>query len=125
MRILGIDYGTKRVGLAISDVEEKIAFPLGVMPNSPSLVRELILLIAEKEIGRIVIGESLKGDGRENALMEEVHIFVKKLIEAHPIEVAFMNESLTTIEARRVSVESRVDAQAATLILQRYLEKNS
>jgi len=124
MRILGIDYGTKRVGLAISDVEEKIAFPLGVMPNSPSLVRELIVLIAEKEIGRIVIGESLKGDGRENALMEEVHIFVKKLIEAHPIEVAFMNESLTTIEARRASVESRVDAQAATLILQRYLEKN-
>jgi RNase H-fold protein (predicted Holliday junction resolvase) len=55
---------------------------------------------------------------------KKVHIFVKKLIEAHPIEVAFMNESLTTIEARRVSVESRVDAQAATLILQRYLEKN-
>jgi putative Holliday junction resolvase len=79
MRILGIDYGTKRVGLAISDVEEKIAFPLGVMPNSPSLVRELILLIAEKEIGRIVIGESLKGDGRENALMEESTHICKKI----------------------------------------------
>ncbi len=122
MRILGIDYGTKRVGLALSDPEEKIAFPLGTIPNSPSLVRELVVLIVEKEIGQIVIGESLKGDGRENALMEEVHIFVKKLTEEHPIKVEFMNESLTTVEARRGSELSKVDAQAAALILQRYLQ---
>lgn len=124
MRILGIDYGTKRIGLAISDQNEQLAFPKEVVKNNGELFKKLENIIAKDEISGIVVGESFDFAGLPNALMKEIEFFVSKLEKKFKIPVYLEKEFLTSVEARRYnSPEKHVDASAAALILQRYLDK--
>lgn len=143
MKYAGVDYGTKRVGVALSDPEGKIAFPKKIIENSPSLIAELARFLEEESAEGIVMGESLANDGRENELMADVRRFADALADATGLPVFFEKEFFTSVEARRhqehaaksgalapdrPSGKSRireVDDSAAALILQRFLDKKN
>ncbi|HEX2792195.1 MAG TPA: Holliday junction resolvase RuvX [Candidatus Paceibacterota bacterium] len=128
MRYLGIDYGTKRVGVALSDEAGVMGFPHAVMANDRRLMDELAHLIKERAIGAIVVGESLNYQGQENAVMEAARAFAEELAARTGAELHFEPEMLTTQEAKRdgegVHHSRRVvDSSAAALILTSFLSR--
>lgn len=124
MRFLGIDYGTKRVGLALSDEEGTMAFPKRVVPNSARLVREIEDIIKKERVEAIVVGESKNYKGEDNKIMDEVRAFVETMKRQTALPVYFEPEFLTSAEAAHVQPElAKLDASAAAIILQSYLDK--
>ena len=129
MRYLGIDYGTKKVGLALSDEAGMMGFPHGALPNTSELLEEVTRLVREKGVGAVVMGESRNFAGEENPVAQEAKAFAKALSDATGLPVHFEPELFTTQEARRYPDGSRmegspdVDASAAALILSAFLER--
>jgi putative holliday junction resolvase len=129
MRYLGIDYGTKKVGLALSDEAGAMGFPHAIVLNTPHLVEELARLIKEREVGAVVMGESRDFSGKENPSAQEARALAEELEARTSIPVHFEPETLTTQEARRLPDGTRaagspdVDSSAAALILTSYLER--
>jgi len=124
MKYLGIDYGTKKVGLALSDDEGSMAFPHSVIPNNTSLYENVLYVLKEHEIDEIVVGHSIANDGEENPVMEEAHKFIDLLIQ-EDYTVHLEPEFLTTFQAKRNTEDAMADASAAALILQSFLDKES
>ncbi|MEE8592654.1 MAG: Holliday junction resolvase RuvX [Candidatus Bipolaricaulota bacterium] len=134
MRILGIDYGRRRIGLAISDEAGFLARPLDPCQRTHSLRKDLEYLARqarEAEAGTIVVGLPLNMDGSKGEMAVEVEEFVGQLQELMKIAVVVFDERLTSSEAERVLLEGNVkrkdrkrlrDGLAATLILQGYLD---
>ncbi len=126
MRYLGIDYGTKKIGLALSDEAGAMGFPHSVMPNDGRTLDALRALIEQENVGAIVIGDSKDYDGNDNAVMEEARAFATQLAEGG-IPVHYEPEMLTTQEARRdfegvrTNGHAVVDSSAAALILTSFL----
>jgi len=124
MRYLGIDYGAKRVGVALSDEGGTLAFPREVLSNDKNLVSKLGQIVRTESVAEIVIGESLNYSGSANAIVVEVEEFISKIETEFKIPIHKEKEFLTTVEARRYHENGKkVDASAAALILQRYLDK--
>lgn len=119
MKYLGIDVGTKNVGIAISDDGGTVAFP-----HKEVIWEECIpfikKIIKDKGIDTVVIGESLDLDGNENDVMKEVKKLKNSLKRIIPVEM--YPEQFSTQAARQLGKGD--DAQAATIILQSYLDKN-
>ena len=125
MRFLGIDYGTKRVGTALSDESGRMAFPHAVLPNDQELLTKLTDLITKEQVGEIVIGHSLDGKGQENAIHEAVKALITDLTLATGLPVRLEPEQYTTQEAIRFQGRNdKTDAAAATVILNSYLASN-
>ncbi len=124
MRYLGIDYGSKRTGIAVSDEEGRIAFPQETLEAQ---VRQKIKkIVKEKSIGYIVVGLPRMPDGRETEETSEVRAFVLSLKKAVDLPVTFEDELLTTrIVASEGMQKNRKDESAAALILQSYLDKKN
>ncbi|OGG44982.1 hypothetical protein A2673_02715 [Candidatus Kaiserbacteria bacterium RIFCSPHIGHO2_01_FULL_50_13] len=101
MRFLGIDYGTKRVGVAISDTGGKFAFPHGVFPNDSKLISMLEKLVREKDVGVIVVGDARSLSGAENPITREVEEFIRAFAAHSGIRVVPAWESWSSVEARR------------------------
>src|SRR3989344_2076496 len=119
MRYLGIDYGTKKVGLALSDEGGTLAFPHSVLKNNPALLRGITDICQKEKVKEIVIGESLDYKGKDNLVMEKILPFKKNLNTRTGIPIHFQTEILTTREAKRVDDNKTIiDARAATLMLQ-------
>ena len=143
MRILGIDYGTKRIGVAISDENNTLAFPKEIVANDKNTFTRLGEIIRQENISQIVIGESVDFSGKLNALSGRIEVFILELGEKLKLPVHKQKEFLTSVEARKIGnnkktfnpsqthsrvkqiKSGRVDASAAALILQRYLDKIS
>lgn len=126
MRYLGIDYGKKRMGLALSDEEGKIAFPrTQLITYNLQLTTKIIKGIIEKEgVGKIVVGIPVTFGGKESAQTVEARAFGEKLASAVQLSVEFENEILTTKMALKGGIaKSRVDAASAAILLQSYLDK--
>jgi len=124
MRIIGIDYGTKRVGIAVSDDTASVAFPKAVLRNSHTLLGEIKSTIKSNKVMEIVVGQSLNKDGGENLLMKDIKRFVDLLEKETGLPVRLEPEFFTSQEARRGNVPKHlIDAAAAALILQRFLDK--
>jgi putative Holliday junction resolvase len=126
MKYLGIDYGTKKVGFAHSDDEGRMAYPLMISQNDNSLLKDTLELIREMKYGIIVIGESVDGNGKPNAIAKEARLFGSKLENAIDVRVVFEKEWYSTVEARKQpgkEGDHNVDDQAAAIVLQRYLDK--
>ncbi len=142
MKHLGIDYGTKKVGIALSDSEGKIAFPKTILKNDETLMENLRAMIEEEGVEKIVIGKSLTLDGRENEVQHSIEQFKEELAQAFPsIPIGEQDERMSSLaansflfgkgnlERKRTSErEKRMrnsadDARAATIILQRYLDR--
>jgi putative holliday junction resolvase len=130
MRYLGIDFGTKKVGLALSDEGGVMGFPHGIMPNDGRLIDEVLALIERKEVGAVVIGESRDFSGKENAVAKDAKAFGLLIERRAGIPIYFEPETLTTQEARRdfegvrIPGNAAVDASAAALILTSYLSRS-
>ena len=123
MKYLGIDYGQKRIGLAISDETGSFAFPLLVISNSDDIVEEIAKIIKEHMVGEIIVGESKNFDQKENKIMKEIKPFVKKLGQATGLPIHMYPEFLTSEEAKRLQGKNDMhDASAAALILKHFLE---
>ncbi len=133
MRHLGIDYGSSKVGLALSDEMGTMGFPNSVVTNSPRLIDELCTLISREQVRVVVIGDSRTLAGEHNPIAESASILGKQITERMNVPVYFENEVFTSIEARRApekAVKTRapktranVDASAAALILTSYLSR--
>jgi len=128
MRHLGIDFGTKKVGLALSDEAGVMGFPHAVVKNDEGLLLRLTTLIETERVGRIVIGESLNSSGNDNPVAEAARVFGEALKAHTNIPVAYEMEAFSTQEARRDFEGNRtntgeLDASAAALILTSYLSR--
>lgn len=123
MKYLGIDYGKKRLGLAVGDEVHGFAFPLSVIDNTDNLINDLINICNENNIDEVVVGESKNFNQEENDIMKEVNPFINKLKEAVNKPVHLHPEFLTSMEAERLQGSNIMnDASAASLILKSYLD---
>ena len=117
MRLMGIDYGTKKVGIAFTDEGGKMAFPHGVVPNTPKLLDVLIELINEKKVSEMVIGHSLDKNGKPNAVHAAVEGLMLDITLACGIPVHLEPEQYTTQAAIQLQGRNaNTDASAAALI---------
>lgn len=124
MKVIGIDYGEKRVGVAVSDERGAFAFPKMTLPNDKMLIPDLVTFITKEKAGRIVVGESRNLKGDENPIMRNARWLAGELARETGLPVEFEPEFYTTIEARRLKNKSNaVDAEAAAIILESYLKK--
>lgn len=129
-RILGIDFGEKRVGIAISDPLCMIAMPLETIERKK--IEEGINKILERfPVKHIVIGYPLRTNGKKGKRAEQVEKFAKKIKGKFNIEITLWDERYSTVEAERIMKDmnrkpsrekERVDRIAASLILQSYLD---
>ncbi|MSU44677.1 Holliday junction resolvase RuvX [Candidatus Nomurabacteria bacterium] len=143
MKFLGIDYGTKRIGVAISDENGTIAFPKEIVPNDVNTFKRFSEIIEKENISEMVMGESVDFSGKLNALSARIEVFILELEEKFRLPIHKQKEFLTSVEARRSKdvkkdfspsqahtkvkqiKSGRADAKAAAIILQRYLDKTN
>ena len=119
---MGIDYGEKRVGIAVSDPSKTFSSPLIVLENTNDLVEEIEHLCKEQEVEAIVVGESKDYKMEDNKIMEKINVFVEELNKLG-IPVHMHPEFLTSREAEHIQGKTEMhDASAAALILKSYLE---
>lgn len=122
--ILCIDYGEKRVGVALSDQSETLAFPHSVLPNKKTLTEDVAVLAKKENANIVVLGYSSDLHGNDNPIMERIHGFKKELENIAGIPVIFEQEWLSSQEASRFTgANDMIDASAAAVILQRFLDK--
>ena len=123
--MLGIDYGTKRVGLAVSDENRQFALPLVVILNTKELCAEIVKNSEEHEVKEIVIGESRNYKGQPNAIFLDVDS-LKQNLEKAGFKVYLELEFMTSQQAERLQGKNDMtDASAAALILQSYLDRKA
>ena len=133
MRVIALDHGSKRVGIAIGDPLGVIAQPLEFIPAEPldAFFERLKKLLAEKEVGQIIVGMPRNMDGSYGPAAEKVRAFVERLKEEVDLPIRLWDERLTTAQAQRVLLEGnvrrkdrkqRVDKMAAAILLQSYLD---
>lgn len=131
MRYLGIDFGSKRVGLALSDEAGTMGFPHAVLPNTGLLLDQVQDIIKNKSVGTVVIGKSLAHDGSENPIALQAKEFAKTLEQLSGVPIEWELEMYTTQEAKRdpegvhmnTARGESIDASAAALILSSYLDR--
>lgn len=123
MRYVGVDFGKKRVGIAVSDESGKFAFPKAVIPSTPDVASKIGEFAKSAESKIIVIGESKDFGGRENKILVDIHVLARQL-ESCGFEVVLEPEFSSSVEANRFQGKNDLhDASAAAIILQRFLEK--
>ncbi|RJR12901.1 Holliday junction resolvase RuvX [Candidatus Parcubacteria bacterium] len=122
MKYLGIDYGAKRIGTAISDKDGRIAFPHRVIPNSRDAASRVARLVAEEHIAAIVIGDTRAVSGAANPVTKEAEEFAKRISAHTDIPVTRVWEAWSSIESTRYTEGAKNDASAAAIILQRFLD---
>ena len=137
-RVLALDYGSKRIGLAISDELRMIARPFGFLDNTNRLQKDIIAMIEKENIGCIVLGLPRTLGGDDSAFTTQVRDFGEKLfskLEKRSIQHYFFDERLTSVMAQRNINEMgwsktkreekyRRDEEAARIILQEFLDQD-
>jgi putative Holliday junction resolvase len=136
MRVLAIDHGSKRMGIAISDELRTIAQPLEFIPSEPfaKFLDRLKEILREKEVSLVVVGIPRNMDGSYGPAALKVQEFVAVLKDAIPVAIKSWDERLTTMEAQRSLIEAnvrrskrkeKVDKTAAAILLQSYLDSQT
>lgn len=131
-RVLGLDLGDARIGVAISDAERRLAVPLGtVRTGAPADLRAIAELVREHDVTLVVLGHPLRLTGEAGERAHHAERFAEALSGFLPVPVELHDERLSTVEAERAlrSAGSKardrrklVDRSAATVILQSYLD---
>ena len=133
MRILALDHGTKRIGVAVSDETKTIAQPLEFIPAEPfaGFLERLKQLIREKEVDLILVGLPRNMDGSYGPAAQKVEAFAAALKTATAVPIKLWDERLTTKMANRILIQGnvrrdkrkeKVDKMAAAILLQSYLD---
>jgi len=136
MRFLGIDFGEKRIGLAISDPEGRLAVPLTTLErrNDRSALRQIAEIAQREGVGRLVLGEPVDLYGRKGPTAERARRFGARLAELTGLPVEWVDEALTSVEAagrlRQAGIDARrepgrIDAVAAQILLQDALDREA
>ena len=136
MRVLAIDHGTKRMGIALSDPSGMIALPLEFIPAEPfnAFLDRLKKLIQEKEVEMILVGMPRNMDGSYGPAAAKVREFVAVLKETIAIPIQTWDERLTSAQANRFLIQAdvsrkdrkqKVDQAAAAILLQSFLDSRS
>ena len=122
MKLMAIDYGEKRVGIASTDETGHFALPRMVLENNDVLLDKVLEFRNGNGIEKVVLGESRNLDGKPNPILEKIESF-KSELEARGVEVILHPEVFTTVEARRLQGQTEMtDASAAALILKNYID---
>ena len=132
-RVLGIDYGTRRIGLAVSDPLRVLAGGVAAIPHDDGLMQRLVEIVQELKPVLIVVGMPLAPDGGKGSMAKEVDTFCDELRSKISIPVETWDESYTSVKAedilrksgmgrRRRREKGRVDTMAARILLQEFLE---
>lgn len=128
-QIMALDYGDVRVGVALADENIKIAIPYGTIDNSDQLLAEILKLVLDNNIVKIVVGYPRNQSGELTAQTAKVEQFFEKLQAVFDGEIVFKDESLTSVLAeerlksyKKPYSKGDIDAHAATIILEDYLE---
>ncbi len=132
MKYMGIDYGTVRIGVAVSDDTGSMAFPHATVKAGKNALSEVVELVRKNNIEKIIIGESKNFKNEPNDVMEDIGQFKKDLSELANVPVEFEPEFMTSAQALRQGLDKRgagekqenLDASAAALILQSYLDRH-
>ncbi len=133
MRILALDHGTKRIGVAVSDATKTIAQPLEYIPAEPftGFLARLKQLLVEKEISLILLGLPRNMDGSYGPAAQKVETFAAVLKSAITVPIKLWDERLTSTMANRILIQGgvrrdrrkeKVDKMAAAILLQSYLD---
>lgn len=136
MRILALDHGTKRIGVAVSDEMKMIATPLEYIPAEPfaPFLERLKQIIREKEVDLILVGMPRNMDGSYGPAALKVQEFVAVLKETIAIPIKLWDERLTSAQANRFLIQAdvkrqnrkeKVDKTAAAILLQSYLDSGT
>lgn len=132
-RALGIDYGEKRIGMALSDPEGRIAVTLPTLLRSDdrSAVAEILELVRNEDVKQLIVGEPRRLDGSRGPAAERAERFGRKVAQATGLPLRMVDEALTSREAERQLRDAgidprkhpgRVDALAARILLQEALD---
>ena len=135
MKVLSIDYGDVRTGIAISDVRGLLASPLCVIEQSyqPKLVDKIVQIVEENKIEKIVIGLPRNMDGSYGYRCDECRSLGDAIAQKIDVDIFYEDERLTTVMAHNVLSDNNVrgkkrkqtvDAVSAVMILQSFLDKN-
>lgn len=124
MRKLGIDFGSKKVGLALTDESGAMAFPHSVVPNDDKLLKVVCDLIEKERVSEVVIGHSVNKDGQDNKIQTAIEAFMTDLTLQLGVPVHLHNEIYSTQEAIRIQGRNdQTDAAAAAIILNSFITK--
>ena len=132
MRVLGLDVGDRRVGLALSDPTGFLASPFGFVDRGPSDLADIARIAEENEVAEIVVGLPLSMSGDSGAQAGKVRGFIRELRSHTDLPIKTVDERLSTVQAqgmlrqsgrrRRDRDRGQLDAAAAAVILQAYLD---
>lgn len=134
-RILAIDYGTKRVGIALTDPLKIIASPFATFDNDKLLIDKIVTLVKEKEVEKIIVGYPLNGDGSKTILSDTIEQFSKKIELLTSVMVELYDERYSSLIAGERIIQSvtkkskrrdksLVDKFSAAVILEEYLKES-
>ncbi|MCD6177125.1 MAG: Holliday junction resolvase RuvX [Candidatus Cloacimonetes bacterium] len=133
-RLMGIDFGTVRIGIALSDPLQIISQPFKVIPNTENTISEICKIIKSEKVGKIILGLPLNLDGEDTKKTLEVRKFSEMLESNIDIPVIFWDERYTTVEANEylkqmgyniAKSKKVIDKVAASIILKSYMENQA
>ena len=129
MQIVAFDFGEKKIGVAVGQTSTYTSSPLQVIFNNHDKVNwnEISVLLEEWRPELILVGKPLNMDGTDSEIMKKVDIFYKKLKSLYDAKFEYVDERLTTFEARDILKENNVetvDANAAKILIDNWFEIN-
>jgi len=124
MRKMGIDFGSKKVGVALSDESGVMAFPHSVIPNDAKLLATILKIIEKERVQELVIGFSVDKAGKANPIHQAVESFMMDLTLQLPIPIHLEPEQYSTQQAIRIQGKNaQTDAAAAAIILDSFITR--
>lgn len=128
IKYLGIDYGASKIGLALADLETKIATPFKILIKEKNPIVKIKEICEQENINKIIIGLPVGLKGVDSKQYKNVVSFINKLKQEISLDIVEQDEKLTSIYAQKLMRETKVrkldDDVAAMIILQSYLDKN-
>jgi len=133
-RIMGLDFGTTRIGISLSDPLQIIAKPFATIDNGRGMIGQICDIVRDENVGLVVVGMPLNLKGEKGKKAQEVEEFIGKIRKATDVEVVYWDERFTTLIAHqtllsmgtkreeRRNKKGRVDSMAAAILLQGFLD---
>ena len=122
-RVMGLDYGSKRIGVALTDEDGRVAFPKAVIPNDRYVLSTLKEMLLSHAVSELVVGESKDNAGADNAVAQSARTLARHLEADTGVTIHFEPEFWSSQEVRTHTGATRVDAEAAAVILNSFLTK--
>ena len=129
MQIIAFDYGEKKIGVAVGQTSTNTSSPLQIIFNKDNKTNWISIssLLNEWKPGLILVGKPLNMDGSESEIMKKVDKFYKELKSIYDADIEFVDERLTTFEAREILKDEKqdnVDAHAAKILIDNWFDIN-